>query len=198
MKTPPAGYESISDFSSIRQQDRGTVNAWIRCHDEVNSACQMIGKEKYIDTSSEAYKLLEKQYPLPKPIEIIVDNESRNKLLQAQELIIRLQEQLREKDLEIAQKGAVQLLLEDKEKQLAAEQEARRLDQERSDRREREVKEWADQREREAKEQADRERLRAEEAERKLAEAETKAKEAEDKAARMENAGFWARLRKKW
>ena len=36
---------SISDFAASRQQDRGTVAAWIRKHPEVDEGCTMVGKD---------------------------------------------------------------------------------------------------------------------------------------------------------
>ena len=131
---------SISDFAASRQQDRGTVAAWIRKHPEVDEGCTMVGKDKCIDINSAAYRMLDKQYPLPLPVEVVVDHESRDKLLeaqdkllQAQELITELYKQIGEKDKLIAQNESVQLLLEDKTKQLEEEEEAHRKDVEKAD-----------------------------------------------------------------
>jgi len=201
MDYPSETLVSISDFASARQQDRGTVNAWIRCHEDVNACCQIIGKDKYIDTSSEGYRLLEKQYPLPRPIEVIEDKESRAALIQAQQLIIRLQEQLKEQAIQIAEQKSVQLLLEDREKQLAEQKEQakeqKELFQTMQEKSEKDLV-AAENREKEAREQADQERIRAEEAEKKLAELEAEKAAAEEQVEKMKNAGFWARLRKKW
>lgn len=111
--------KKISDFATERGVDRGSVNAWIRNHPEVNKVCVKQGKEKVIDTFSDEYKLLEEQYPLPKPIEIIEDTESRNELLKTQKMVIQLQAQLAQASQQAALAQANQLLLEDKEKQLA-------------------------------------------------------------------------------
>ena len=87
-------------------------------------------KNAVIDTDSEGYRLLEKQYPLPKPIEIIEDKESRAKLIKAQEYIIQLQDKLNQAQSKIAQAEAMQLLLDDKQKQLEnAEQRIQNLEQ---------------------------------------------------------------------
>lgn len=109
---------SISEFSEERNVDRDTVNAWIRNHPEVNEKCGRKGKDKVIDTDSEAYKLLEKQYPLPKPVEVIVDTKSREELVKAQQVIIHLQSQNAQLEKELAIADSKQFLLEEKDKQL--------------------------------------------------------------------------------
>jgi predicted nuclease with TOPRIM domain len=62
--------------------------------------------------------LLEKQYPLPQMIQVVEDTESREKLIQAQELIIQLQKKINEQSQLIAQAEATKMLLEDKQVQL--------------------------------------------------------------------------------
>lgn len=115
---------TISEFAKERNVDRVAVNAWIRNHPEVDKACQKQGKEKIINTLTDEYKALEKQYPLPKPVEVIEDTESRKKLIQAQELIIQMQDKLLDAQQKIAAAEATKLLLEDKEQQLGkAEQQ---------------------------------------------------------------------------
>lgn len=116
---------SISEFSAERNIDRDTVNAWIRKHDNINRACIRKGKDKLIDTDSEEYKILEKQYPLPAPIEVIEDTESRRKLIQAQELIVQLQskmlelqEEAKKNAIATAQAETQQILLEDRAQQI--------------------------------------------------------------------------------
>ncbi len=173
---------SISDFASSRQQDRGTVAAWIRKHPEVDEGCTMVGKDKCIDINSAAYRMLDKQYPLPLPVEVVVDHESRDKLLeaqdkllQAQELITELYKQIGEKDKLIAQNESAQLLLEDRTKQLETEQEAHKKDLER-----------AEAQAKEDKYRYDEQWLRANEAEEKLKEMEDKAAENEKRLAQLE------------
>ena len=206
---------SISDFASSRQQDRGTVAAWIRKHPEVDEGCTMVGKDKCIDINSAAYRMLDKQYPLPLPVEVVVDHESRDKLLeaqdkllQAQELITELYKQIGEKDKLIAQNESAQLLLEDRTKQLETEQEAHKKDLER-----------AEAQAKEDKYRYDEQWLRANEAEEKLKETEEKLAALERKnaeteknleyekgtseflrreKAKMEHAGLFKRLFKKW
>jgi len=206
---------SISDFASSRQQDRGTVAAWIRKHPEVDEGCTMVGKDKCIDINSAAYRMLDKQYPLPLPVEVVVDHESRDKLLeaqdkllQAQELITELYKQIGEKDKLIAQNESAQLLLEDKTKQLEEEKEAHRKDVEKADEKAEENKalythEWLRANEAEKKikdleqKMADME-LRAQEKDKELEEKVTIERSLREEKLRMEQAGFFKRLFKKW
>lgn len=128
---------TISEFAESRKVDRDTINAWIRKHPEVNDSCKMQGKDKVIDTSCEAYQLLEKKYPLPQLLQIVEDTESRVKLIKAQELIIQMQGKMAEQSIIIAKAEVTKALLEDKEKQLKEKDEAlsrerSRADQERS------------------------------------------------------------------
>lgn len=100
---------SISEFATERNQDRDTVNAWIRNHDEVNKACSKRGKDKVIDTESFEYGLLCKQYPLPQMVQIIEDTQSMKDLIETQKKMSALQDAMR----------AVEKKLADSEKQLA-------------------------------------------------------------------------------
>ena len=193
MELPFENALSIRDFAASRQQDNDTVTTWIRRHPEVDACCKVQGKDKYINVDSEGFKLLEKQYPLPRPIEVIEDKESRAALIKAQHVIIQLQEQIKQQAVEIAEQKSVQLLLEDRTAQL---NEQKALYQEEREAHQQALSQ-ADQREKEARERAEQERIRAEEAEKKLAEAEQKAAEAEAQVASMKQAGFFARLFKK-
>lgn len=107
---------TIAEFAKSRNVDRDTVNAFIRNHSEIKKQTQKQGKNIVIDTECEAFALLDKQYPLPTPVQIIEDTESRQKLIKAQELIIQLQSKLLEQAEQIAKAGAS---LEDKQKQVA-------------------------------------------------------------------------------
>ena len=133
-------YITISEFAESRKVDRDTINAWIRKHPEVNDSCKMQGKDKIIDTTCEAYQILEKKYPLPQLVQIVEDTESRTKLIKAQELIIQmqgkmaeLQDQISEQSMIIATAEATKVLLEDKEKQLKEKDEALSRERERAD-----------------------------------------------------------------
>lgn len=163
---------TISDFAKERAIDRDTVNAWIRNHEEVNKACRKAGKEKTIDTSSEAYQLLEKQYPLPRPIQIIEDTESRQKLIKLQEAYIQLQGKMVEASNQLAQAEATKLLLEDKEEQLEKAEKQRDKAEERADK-------------------------VADELQHFRAEAEAKIKELEEKLQAEKDKSWWQKLRGK-
>ncbi len=199
---------SISDFASSRQQDRGTVAAWIRKHPEVDEGCTMVGKDKCIDINSDAYRILDKQYPLPLPVEVVVDHESRdklleaqNQLLQAQKLITELYKQIGEKDKLIAQNESAQLLLEDKTKQLEEEREAHRVDNEKAE--DRYTHEYLRACDAEDRVKAMEEKLA--ELEQEKAETEKQLKEEQEMSEflrkekdKMRSAGFWKRMFKKW
>lgn len=116
---------TITDFAESRGTDRDTVNAFIRKHPEIKEHTQREGKNVVIDTETEAFSLLDKQYPLPKMVQVIEDTESRKKLIEAQETIIKLQAVISEyKGIEARLEASQsvlevrQALLDDKEKQL--------------------------------------------------------------------------------
>lgn len=109
---------TITDFAESRNTDRDTVNAFIRNHPEIKAQTRREGKNVVIDTASEAFSLLDKQYPLPQMVQVIEDTESRQKLIKAQEMIIQLQAKLNEQSQRIAEADAIKVLLEDKQTQL--------------------------------------------------------------------------------
>lgn len=109
---------TITQFAEERHEDRDTINAFIRKHPEIKCHVSRQGKNTVIDTESDGYKALEKQYPLPQLVQVIEDTESRQKLIKAQEVIIQLQGQLTEASKQIAQAEAMKLLLEDSKNQL--------------------------------------------------------------------------------
>lgn len=109
---------TITEFADSRNTDRDTVNAFIRNHPEIKAQTRREGKNVVIDTASEAFSLLDKQYPLPQMVQVIEDTESRQKLIKAQEMIIQLQAKLNEQSQRIAEADAIKVLLEDKQTQL--------------------------------------------------------------------------------
>ena len=122
---------SISDFARSRGVERTAVNAWIRNHDEVNSECEMVGKEKYIDDQSDAFQLLEKQYPFPAPVQIInhdPEDEEEIRRLRAQVDLLharldQVNEENREQLLRLTKLENTQLLLEQKSVDLEKREE---------------------------------------------------------------------------
>lgn len=121
---------NITDFAESRNIDRDTVNAYIRKHPEIQQYVSKEGKHTVIDTESEGYKLLEKQYPLPQLVQIVEDKEARDEVLRlnkelenAHKVIIRLTE---EKNINIellAKAEANQLLLVEKSETLSKTEE---------------------------------------------------------------------------
>lgn len=119
---------NISDFAVSRGVDRDTVTAYIRNHPEIQACTTRNGKNLAIDLDSTGYALLEKQYPLPQLIQVVQDEELKERvhelqerLLQSQQTIITLQSKLNENQFLLAEKEAVQLLLEDRTEQLQHE-----------------------------------------------------------------------------
>lgn len=110
----------LSDFASIRGLKSNTVAAYVNNHPEISEHTTMDGKQKVLDDI--AVELLDKKYPLPKPIQIIEDTESRNKLLEAQRTIIKMQQVIIEVSAE-KERLAIQaervMLLETAEKEKA-------------------------------------------------------------------------------
>lgn len=108
-------FVSISKFAESRGQSKGTVNAFIRKHPEIEKNCKRDGKEKLIEVDSEGYKILDEKYPYVKPVQIVQDAGAMQDLIDAQKQIIELQKQLNESVKLVAQAEAIKLMLEDKE-----------------------------------------------------------------------------------
>lgn len=104
---------SIADFARSRGQEKNTVNMYLRRHPEIQKETVKRGKSRYLDTESAAFKMLESIYPLPKPVEIIEDTEARRQLIDAQQMIIKLQQQLVEAAPKIALAEQNQRLFDD-------------------------------------------------------------------------------------
>lgn len=117
----------LQDFAKERQVKSEAVAQYIRRHkDEYDGHTRRI--DNALELDEVAVELLNKKYPLPQPIEVIIDHESRDKLIKAQDVIISLQQQImlqteRLSEIELEHARA-QLQLEDKEgkiKELQAE-----------------------------------------------------------------------------
>ena len=108
---------NITEFAKSRNIKPQTVSRYINRHSEkFDGLVLKSGKE--ITLSEEAIYILDKVYPLPKPIQVIVDHESRDKLVEAQSIIIKLQQQLNNQAEQIAGSRINQILLEQKEQEL--------------------------------------------------------------------------------
>lgn len=126
---------NITEFASARNEQSQTISIFIKRHPEqFEGHTRKVGKTVELDEV--ALEILEKQYPLPRPVQLLngVDPEEHkavvDKLSSAQEYIIKLHEtveQLKDKVNEneklIAQAEAQKILLEDKNSQLEAARE---------------------------------------------------------------------------
>jgi hypothetical protein len=119
---------TITDFAVSRGIQSQTVSIYIRRHfEEFKGHTKKNGKSVELDEI--ALQILEEQYPLPAPVQVIEDTESRQELIKVQKLVIQLQEKLNNATMQIAQAEATKMLLEDKEHQLAkAEERAERME----------------------------------------------------------------------
>lgn len=107
----------LTEFAVERNERADTIRKYISRHkNEFEGHCSISGTKMELDDV--AVELLDKVYPLPKPVEIIEDTESRNELLKTQKLVIQLQQKISEQSMALAQAEAAKLLLEDKEEQL--------------------------------------------------------------------------------
>ena len=112
----------VTDFLQGREVERQAVTRYINRHEELFAGhIKKVGKE--IELDADAVAVLEKAYPLPAPVEVVEDKESREQLIQTQKLVIQLQQKLVDMQAEQtryaqieAQAHATALLLEDKEK----------------------------------------------------------------------------------
>lgn len=120
---------TITDFAKERNVDRDTVNAYLNNHAEIKNYTKLVGKNRVIDTDTDAYKMLDKKYPLPKLVQVVEDTESKQKLAEKQEELSKalkdnadLQAKLGLAMAQVAQLATMQQLLEDKTKELANNQ----------------------------------------------------------------------------
>jgi hypothetical protein len=72
---------NITEFAESRGVEPQAVNRYLLRHKDIKKTC--VKKGKTIELSDEALELLEKQYPIPKPVQIIkgVPQEEYDKLL---------------------------------------------------------------------------------------------------------------------
>lgn len=106
----------IKDFIQGRSVSYQTIRKYITNHPELFTG--HIGKKNNIELDDVAIDLLEQKYPLSKPVELIEDTENLKKLMQAQELIIHLQQELNEKTEQLLESKKHEYLLEAKYEQV--------------------------------------------------------------------------------
>ena len=122
---------NITEFAKSRNIEPQAISRYIGRHQEFKGHTKKSGKAVELDET--AVELLEKKYPLPQPVQIIEDTESRQKLIKAQELIIQLQNKLLDAQSQIAEAEAIKLLLEDKKAQIARYEQEKETDKQKID-----------------------------------------------------------------
>lgn len=106
----------LRDFANERHESPHTVATYIRRHPDVFDG--HTGKKgNQLTLDDEAVAILDKIYPLPAPVEVIVDHESRDKLIKVQDYAIKLQKELSEvkEQLKVAETDKLMLEMETKD-----------------------------------------------------------------------------------
>lgn len=117
---------TITEFARSRNEQVNTVSKYIREHSEFEGHITSKGKQRFLDDF--AIELLDKKYPLPKPVILQqgIPEEEHLKALQEkddtiqhlQQVIIDIQAKQSSLLLELGELKGKSLLLEDKEKQV--------------------------------------------------------------------------------
>lgn len=109
---------TITEFAESRNVEAQAVSRYLVRHPKEKESCRKVGK--VVELSEEALALLSKQYPLPKPVQVIqgVPHEEfesvQKKLDQTRELLIAMKDAVAEKEKLLIQQEANVRLLEDK------------------------------------------------------------------------------------
>lgn len=83
----------VADFTRGRNVENQAITRYINRHPELFDGHVMKdGREIVLDDV--ALDILNEKYPLPQPIQIVEDTEARRQLIEAQQMIIKLQQQL--------------------------------------------------------------------------------------------------------
>ncbi len=121
---------TITEFASARNEQAQTVSIFIKRHPEqFEGHTKKVGKTVELDEV--ALEILEKQYPLPRPVQLLngVDPaeyqavlkekaDAVSDLAEARNIIIMMKDKMMEKEKLLAQAEAQKILLEDRESQL--------------------------------------------------------------------------------
>jgi hypothetical protein len=94
----------IKDFAESHNVGDKAVSRWMKLHH--------IEYDREKGLTEEQISLLEKQYPLPQPIQIVEDIETKNKLVEAQNALILTQQALISAQAKINTLESEKLLLE--------------------------------------------------------------------------------------
>lgn len=114
----------IAEFASSRNVDSQAVQKYVNRHEE-EFKNHVFKNGKYLNLDDEAIKILDKTYPIPKPVQIIngVDpNEYENlqkQLISAKDLVIALKDQIQAQTEKISVGESAKLLLEEKKNQVS-------------------------------------------------------------------------------
>lgn len=103
----------LKDFAEVRGVKADTVATYIRRHPEIAALTSTEGYHMVL--SEEAIDILDKKYPMPKPVQVIQDTESLKKLNEAQQTIILMQKKMLEmaaENKELALQAEKVLMLE--------------------------------------------------------------------------------------
>lgn len=116
---------TITEFAESRNVEAQAVSRYLVRHPAEKASCRKVGKT--LELSEEALELLSKQYPMPKPVQVVngVPHEEyeavQKKLDQTRELVITMKDavaerdkQIAEKDMQLFQQKANMKMLEDK------------------------------------------------------------------------------------
>ena len=115
----------IKDFAEPRNVEVNTIHQYMSRHaDDFKGHTRKEGKTTILD--DEAVRMLSEVYPLPRPIEVIEDTESRVALIAAQQTIIQLQQKYQEAAIALEARENKVALLEDRSKEKDAEVERQR------------------------------------------------------------------------
>lgn len=117
---------NITEFAKSRNVEAQAVSIYIRRHPkEFEGLTAKDGKDVILSDS--AIEILDKVYPLPSPVQVIVDHESRDQLIKAQQTIIQLQQQLNQQTELISDAKFQRYLLDQKDREL--DEQKKLLDQ---------------------------------------------------------------------
>lgn len=198
------GFHLVSSFAESRNVDRNAITQYIRRHPDLFEGHTIVESQRmYFDDA--AMEFLDKQYPLPSPVEVIPDTKSRELLLAEQQKTIMLQDelmklkdQLHESQLKLAKQENNILLLEDRSKRMESENTEMKEKIEQQAQKIAETSTSLDFIEKErdaASDRAEEQKALKEAAEREIEELKARAEAAEQQVNNMKKASFWERLR---
>lgn len=109
---------TLKEFAESRNVEYNALMQWLYRRPELRDQMPKEGKSYILDPESNVYDILDKQYPYPKPVQIVQDEEARAELAAAQKKIQELQDRLLLITPQLARLETVDLLLEQREQEL--------------------------------------------------------------------------------